>query len=155
MARPNERHLQNPGLRGGGRSSPRAAGALPTPNHIEYFVDGDGGRPNPALIAGSEELAKQISGMPPSQLRRFYGEVASIARQDEMSAEAILTHMALMKAKVAYTLGRRTKEDDFPDAFVQFVFDHAASVQNWTGFQEFRRIFEAVVAFHRFYGKNE
>ncbi|WP_178133240.1 type III-A CRISPR-associated protein Csm2 [Vineibacter terrae] len=121
---------------------------MPKPDDIRYFVDADRRRPNAALVGEqAEELAQSIAATPASQIRRFYGDVLAIGRRSGISDEAICTQMALLKAKAAYASGRK----QIPRELLKFFVSHAAAVTDRTSYEAFRRVFEAVIAYHKFY----
>jgi CRISPR-associated protein Csm2 len=88
-------------------------------------------------------------------MRRFYDEVGLIERRvppdGDPDPAAIQAQMVLMKARAAHAFRRRGKAENFPHELLQFFVDHAAAVQDARDLGAFRRIFEAVVAYHRFY----
>jgi len=55
----------------------------------------------------------------------------------------------MFKAKALYAEKRKVS----PRAFTQFIFDHTASIHDMKDFQAFVKVFEAVVAFHRYFSK--
>jgi CRISPR-associated protein Csm2 len=95
---------------------------------------------------------------------RFFDTVKAIERQIELRKGqnepadkaflAVRSQFAMLKAQVAYAKGRL--KGKMPDAFVQFIVDHVHSVGGSVEtFKDFVRHFEAVVAFHKYYGKEE
>jgi len=104
----------------------------------------------------AETVAKSFAyaDVKTSQLRRFYSDVAAFGRKIEAETktppEAIQAQMGLLKAKAVYTVGRGTVKSN---SFLQFFVDHAAAVRTKDDFNAFRRAFEAVIAYHKFYAK--
>ncbi|MBM3524461.1 MAG: type III-A CRISPR-associated protein Csm2 [Alphaproteobacteria bacterium] len=141
---------------GGARTSdPPPAARLPDPRPVTYFTD-RGRKALAADIVGdkADALARASASVPASQIRRFYGDVIGfdrrLAAERDLPADAVQAQMALLKAKAAYAF-RRARRDEFPDALLQFFVDHAASVKDREDFAAFRRAFEAVIAYHKFY----
>jgi CRISPR-associated protein Csm2 len=56
----------------------------------------------------------------------------------------------MFKAKAVYPEKRRVS----PRTFTEFIFNHMASFKDLKDFQAFLKVFKAVVAFHRFYAKD-
>jgi len=143
------------GVGPGGSAPQRAQREIPSPRIVEYFDRGDVKAPNPKLVgADAETMARSFAEVPASQLRRFYSDVAAFGRKLEaemnMPPEAIQAQMGLLKAKAVYTVGRGTVRNN---DFLQFFVDHAAAVKTRDDFRAFRRAFEAVIAYHKFYEK--
>lgn len=150
------------GRPGGQGGAPRV---VPTPRPVQYFeAAGSERRIRPELLdKEAEARAKELSNLAPSQLRRFYDHVQSIDRRLKLEAggagdkerEAAFARLRpellMLKAKAVYSRGRGT----IPEPLLQFVVDHTAAVKSAGDFEAFRRHFEAVVAFHGFYGKKE
>lgn len=148
----------------GGGTAPRPSGAsghdtaaMPRANTVTYFADRERKALNPSLVDSSADaLAQKIAQVPASQMRRFYGDVLALERRlatgGELPAEAIRAHMALLKAKAAYASKRAgSRPEQFPRELLEFFVDHAAAVTDRTDFDAFRRAFEAVIAYHKFY----
>lgn len=151
---------------GGGRrqdfSGPYGGGAgavaqLPTPKPLSYFKDPERKTFDPDLIdAKSAEWAQAFARLKTSQMRRFYDDFKAIERKI-MTGKDAETRAAnfkrdwpmvvMFKAKAAYAEKRGVS----PKEFTQFIFDHVASIKDLKDFQSFLKIFEAVVAFHKFY----
>ena len=139
---------------------------LPTPVIIPYFQGG-------VLISklvdeDAEGQAKKLADLPTSQLRRFYEHVTTLRRRDEVEegngvteAERFLhiePELRLLKAKAIYAYGRNKSQAKSREAYrelAQFFISHAASVKTIRDFQAFCRHFQAVVAFHKFFGKDK
>jgi CRISPR-associated protein Csm2 len=130
---------------------------MPQPRGVSYFADKDRKAIRPDLVGKlADELAQKTAAVPASQMRRFYGDVLSLDRRlvpgADLPAEAIQAHMALLKAKAAYAFKRAgSRRDQFPDELLQFFVDHAASVHDQQDFAAFRRVFEALIAYHKFH----
>jgi CRISPR-associated protein Csm2 len=144
---------------GGGRdaSAPRAElPALPRARPQAYFADPLRGAIRRELVEGeADALARVCAAVPAARLRAFLEDARAIARrappEDEPDPAAIQAQMALLKAKAALAFRRRGKAEEFPHELLQFFVDHAAGVQDARDLEAFRRILEAVSAYHRFY----
>ncbi len=143
------------GVREGG--GPRSElPALPRPNVPRYFADGPDGAIRRELLEGrADALARACAAVPAAQLQAFLEEVRAIGRrtppEEDPDAAAIQAQMALLKAKAALAFRRRGKPENFPHDLLQFFVDHAAGVRDARDLAAFRRILEAVSAYHRFY----
>lgn len=134
---------------------------------VEYFASkaNDGRRaPRAALFdTEAEDTAKKLAGIPASQLRRFFGAVMGVRRRLDLDAllgaEFIQAEMALLKARAAYTLARRKRgrdnQSEEQDELLAFFVRHARSVSDRPSFAAFMRHFEAVMAFHKVYEKEQ
>jgi CRISPR-associated protein Csm2 len=150
-----------------GRQSPgrgqqgRAARELPQPQTVKYF-EADGKTLRAELVdVEAEQLAWKLREVKPSQLRRFYDHVQSIERRLKLESAGgsqaaaafrrLKPELMMLKAKAAYAHGRGTITREL----LEFVVSHTASVKSVEDFQAFRLHFEAVVAFHGYYGEKE
>jgi CRISPR-associated protein Csm2 len=130
---------------------------------VEYFK---GGVLNAELLdEGAEKVAQQLGGVSPSQLRRFYEDVLSLSRRLALEAEGsgnearenafarLRPEFKMLRAKAVYTCGRAesNKQGDY-HALMQFFIDHTANVRSVQEFDAFCKHFQAVLAFHKFYG---
>lgn len=152
---------------GGGFNRPQGSqGGAPQiqPKPVKYF--GSDGVPDARLLdEDAERLAKDLAdeGLAPTQLRRFFEDVLVLRRrlEHEMinrgeSQEAVfqrlLPEFKMLKAKAYYA--KKRLRNKFPDKLIQFFVDHTSAVKNVADFGMFCKHFEAVVAFHRYYGKD-
>jgi CRISPR-associated protein Csm2 len=140
---------------GGGPPRPDLP-ALPRANPPRYFTDEARAAIRRDLLEDrADALARACAAVPASLMRRFYDEVGLIERRvppdGDPDPAAIQAQMVLMKARAAHAFRRRGKAENFPHELLQFFVDHAAAVQDARDLGAFRRIFEAVVAYHRFY----
>jgi CRISPR-associated protein Csm2 len=145
-----------------GRGQPGAAAReLPKPQPVKYF-EADGKTLRAALLdAEAEQWAQKLQRVKPSQLRRFYDHVLSIERRLKLESgggsqataafNRLKPELMMLKAKAAYAQGRGT----ITKPLLEFVLNHTASVKSVEDFQAFRLHFEAVVAFHGYYGEKE
>lgn len=138
---------------------------LPTPKPLNYYSDPDKKRLRPELL---DDYAIEKAGdfiphktkdakenLKTTQMRRFYDELKAIERKimsgDTQTQQANFErdrHLIVMfKAKAVYAERRGVA----PKAFTQFIFDHVASINNLDDFKGFLKVFEAVVAFHKFF----
>lgn len=147
------------GYRGGSGTTPEKRPALAP---VQYFDDK--GNLRVALVdEEADEQAQQISEMAPSQVRRYYGEVLSIRRRLEHEAGStqsesreevfarLRAEFKMLKAKAFYAKERSPAV--FPDAMRDFIERHTAAVKTVKDFEAFCKHFEAVVAFHKVYGR--
>ena len=130
-----------------------ASDRIPLPQPVNYFDDpSQKKKPNKNLVStDAERLAQDIKEVPASQIRRYYADVTTLARRidldENLTSEAIQSQMLLLKAKAVYG----QKRLKLPDAFLQFFVDHGHAVKDKADFREFHRMFEAVIAYHKFY----
>lgn len=160
MPAPNRTFSRQSGHFGEGRGETRQ-NALPTPKVIEYFEDAGKQKINPAWVdREAQEWAQSFKGLKATQMRRFYDDLKAIerkvllgkdlqARQSNFERDRAL--LMMFKAKAAYAEKRQVS----PRAFTQFIFDHMESIKDLKDFQAFIKIFEAVVAFHRFFAEEK
>jgi CRISPR-associated protein Csm2 len=139
----------------------RQARELPKPNNVRYFDDK--GRLDPDLMdKEAAETAQALKHVKTTQLRRFYDDVNNLQRRlgaekahgvsENDAFEALRADFKMLKAKATYAHGR--SDQTFPQAFLQFVYDHVHSVKTARDFRAFCKHFQAVVAFHKFYAKD-
>lgn len=101
-------------------------------------------------LATGEEKNK-IKPMTTSQLRRFFGEVKRI----EMQAEVNLADVAMLNPLLAYAVGRDTNKTAikmFQEEMSKAISEIRYNETYKEDFKNFVNIFEAVVAYHKFYG---
>lgn len=136
------------------------------PQPVTYF--GAEGQIRPELLDGeAREFAKTLAGkINKTQLRRYYNDVVNLQRRLELLAQRIQApdsreqafnrlraEFKMLKAKAHYANGRSKKT--FPDELLQFFVNHTHAVNTARDFDAFCRHFQAVVAFHEYYGKEE
>jgi CRISPR-associated protein Csm2 len=156
---------------GGGRRQdypgPRSGGApavaqLPTPKPLIYFKDSEKKVLDTNLIdTKADEWAVAFGAkLKASQMRRFYDDLKAIERKimTGKSFQALEANfkrdwpmVVMFKAKAAYAEKRGVS----PREFTQFIFDHVASIKDLKDFKAFLKVFEAVVAFHKFHSEKE
>ena len=96
-------------------------------------------------------LSKKLST---SQIRNIYGEVKRMREFDK-------NRLNLLRAKLAYTAGRHGDKDRRtgklvgPIVDLQEVLDEALKKVNEETFENFKNFFEAILAYHRYYGGKE
>jgi CRISPR-associated protein Csm2 len=130
---------------------------LPIPKTITYYRDG---KLVPELMdKEAEAMAQRLAQVTTTQLRRFYEDVLNLRQRlplEPQKAEAVFEELRadfkMLKAKAVYANGRSAKT--FPQELLQFFIDHVHSVENARDFEAFCKHFQAVVAFHKFYGKD-
>ncbi|HXG31808.1 MAG TPA: type III-A CRISPR-associated protein Csm2 [Bryobacteraceae bacterium] len=132
---------------------------------IEYFEAGGSQIRTELLDQEAERVARELSDVAKSQLRRFYNHVQAIDRKlrlearggSEKEREAVFARLRpellMLKAKAFYARGRPS--NPIPAALLEFIAVRTDSVKTVRDFEAFRRHFEAVVAFHNFYGRKE
>jgi CRISPR-associated protein Csm2 len=143
---------------GGNPSEPKS---LPTPQPVIYF------QPDGSLVAAlmdsqAEDLAQRLSQVTTTQLRRFYDDVLTLrqrlaaeqrqGRDKEAVFNDLRADFKMLKAKAVYAHGR--SEKTMPRPLLQFFINHVAAVNSARDFEAFCKHFQAVVAFHKFYGDN-
>lgn len=114
-------------------------------------------KPGPGFLdADARAQAERFAGLAQSQLRRFYGMVTGFKRRLELDSDARLgndevqAQMAYLKAAAAYAAMRNQ-----PPELAEFFIRHANSVRTRGHFERFCRHFEAVVAYHKVFGKEK
>ncbi|MDY6833112.1 MAG: type III-A CRISPR-associated protein Csm2 [Thermodesulfobacteriota bacterium] len=170
MVQPNRNSGYKPhGQQGAGRpsyggQSPTAQ--LPTPVPLNYYSDPDKKQPRADLLDDyAREIADRLvpiknkddkENLKATQMRRFYDELKAIERkimsgkdlqEQQANFERDRALIVMFKAKAVYAEKRKVA----PRAFTQFIFDHVASIKDLADFKGFLKVFEAVVAFHKFY----
>lgn len=85
----------------------------------------------------------KVSKLTTSQLRKFFGEVK---RQQMVGYDE--TDFVLLKPKLAYAVGRADKNSKIRD-FYDVIANAMDLVTNETEFQNFIKVFEAIVAYHK------
>lgn len=159
---PHQTRHQNHGRPDQGRSRDRQGGnvrSLPEPNRVTYFKDSAKKILDPTLVdQTARDNAESFVKLKPTQMRRFYDEFKAIERKIDMGKdlqerqanfERDRALIMMFKAKAAYAERRGVA----PREFTQFIFDHMASIESLEDFRAFLKVFEAVVAFHRFYSQ--
>ena len=153
--RPHTQHF------GGNRQPKRAENnQLPESHPVSFFKDSPAKKQiDPILLdKRASDLAASFKKLKTTQMRRFYDELKAIERKvfmgkDAQTQEANFQNdramIVLFKAKAVYSEKRLVS----PRAFTQFIFDHIDSIKDARDFQAFLKVFEAVVAFHRFFSE--
>lgn len=166
MPQPNRRPEYARGSHGGGQQYQAPGGdQLPTPRLLHYYLDTEKRKLDPSLVDEKAiEWARSFISDPKlplksTQMRRFYDEIKAIERkiqtgkdiqEQQARFERDRALVMMFKAKAVYAEKRKVA----PREFTQFIFDHMASIKDLLDFQAFIKVFEAVVAFHRFYAKD-
>ncbi len=144
---------------GPGGPPPRS---IPQPTKVAYY-EGEKLRPD-LLDTEAESWARRLDRVSPSQLRRFYDDVTNLRQRvlaatrsrgltAEQAFEDLRADFKMLKAKAVYAHGRSDKT--FPQELLQFFIDHVHSVATARDFDAFCKHFQAVLAFHKFYGKEQ
>jgi CRISPR-associated protein Csm2 len=111
------------------------------------------------MIALCQKLGEDLkkNDVSSSQLRNIYGEIMRIKLK---GLTKNLTDFYLLKPKVAYNAYRLQKEYQkkfFKEEFLDKVFNKAydeviKSDNKETAFDNFQKFFEAILAYHKYYG---
>jgi CRISPR-associated protein Csm2 len=144
---------------GPGGPPPRS---IPQARDVVYY-EGEKLRPE-LLDTEAESWARDLHQVAPSQLRRFYDDVTNLRQRllaatrsrglsPEQAFEELRADFKMLKAKAVYAHGRSDKT--FPHELLQFFIDHVHSVATARDFDAFCKHFQAVLAFHKFYGKEQ
>ncbi|MEW6667556.1 MAG: type III-A CRISPR-associated protein Csm2 [Thermodesulfobacteriota bacterium] len=139
---------------------------LPQGKTMSYFLDDEKKQLDDSLLdeqarKWAQSFVENPRGKPlkTTQMRRFYDELKAIERKivsgkDEAERELNFKRdkalVTMFKAKAVYA----QKRDVSPAEFTQFIFDHVASIKDLKDLKAFLKVFEAVVAFHKFYAKD-
>lgn len=110
------------------------------------FAEGFGtylGRDEFNGISRNGKPQKSATKLTTSQLRKFFGEVK---RQQMVGYKE--TDFILLKPKLAYAVGRAEKNSKIRD-FYEVMAAAIDLVSNQDEFQNFIKIFEAIVAYHK------
>ncbi len=154
-------HKSTPGHQGTGRQQQggqNPAPQLPMPKPLAYFSDPEKKRLKPELVddqarKNAEDFKDLLKA---TQMRRFYDDMKAIERkimagkdikEQQANFERDRALIVMFKAKAVYAEKRKVA----PRAFTQFIFDHVASIKDLDDFKGFLKVFEAVVAFHKFF----
>lgn len=159
MANHQQQHGR-PSQGGRGGQQPGTVDQLPVASPLKYHTDEAKKRLKPELVDEQAlEWARGFADLKSAQMRRFYDEFKAIERkilrgkdlqEQQNNFERDKALIMMFKAKAVYAEKRRVS----PRAFTKFIFDHIASIKDLRDFQAFIKVFEAVVAFHRFYAKD-
>jgi len=145
-----------------GRGGQQSTGAdrLPDPQPVRYHSDDAKKQLKPELVDDEAHgWARRFSDLKSTQMRRFYDEFKAIERkilsgrdlqEQEANFQRDRALIMMFKAKAVYAEKRRVS----PPAFTEFIFNHMASIKDLRDFQAFIKVFEAVVAYHRYYAKD-
>lgn len=152
-----------PAPRQAGQKSSGQARADVQPRPVVYF-DGRSVRPE-LLDEEARKLAKEISSVKTTQLRRFYNSVVQLQRRldqlaekqpgpnaREAAFEQLRAEFKLLKARAHYAHAR--SKQMFPSRLLQFFVDHTHAVKTARDFDAFCQHFQAVVGFHQYYGED-
>lgn len=151
----------------GARVNPQNQGRTEVqPQPVQYFGQDRQIRPQ-LLDDEARDFARKLAGkVNKTQLRRYYNEVVNFQRRLDLMAEQLQgpdrrqqafarlrADFLMLKAKAHYANGRSKRT--FPDELLQFFVNHTHAVKNVNDFDAFCRHFQAVVAFHEYFGKEE
>jgi CRISPR-associated protein Csm2 len=140
------------GQEGGSSRADRVKAALRSSDRVGYL---SAEKPGPEFLdEGARSQAEKFERLPPSQLRRFYGMATDFKRRLELDTDGrigdteVQAQMAHLKASAAYAAMRNQ-----PEELVRFFTVHANSVHTPAHYRTFCRHFEAVVAYHKVFGR--
>jgi CRISPR-associated protein Csm2 len=137
---------------------------LPQGTSMPYFRDAGKQQLDDRLLderarQWAQSFAQARKPLKTTQMRRFYDELKAIQRKillgrDQAEREANFQRdkalVTMFKAKAVYAQNREVS----PPEFTQFIFDHVASIKDLKDFNAFLKVFEAVVAFHKFFARD-
>lgn len=112
-------------------------------------------RKNPEIFdTQAEAWARRIQGTNINQVRGFYNEVLTLwdlaqREKPELFGETALPLVKMLRPRAYYSKVRGHIHDDF----FHFIETGAQRVSNLEDFKNFRMVFEAVVAFHKYYAE--
>jgi len=141
----------------GGPANPGAnvgAKTAPQPGAIVRYRDDDGILRRSLLDDEAQDAARALGQISHTQIRRFFAQVVAIKRRMEVDFAVrdgeILAQAAFLKASSYYAAARSRDNEPVKD----FVVKHVDTIKARQDFLDFHRHFEAVVAFHRYFGKD-
>jgi len=141
-----------PGPGGPGRPAPTVdQGRL-----RRILVDGD----DEELVKFADEVGRRLKdeGLRASQVRRFFAEVRRLGDEARVSGQTdglgrIFRRLNLLRPKLAYQTGRNIagmgQLRDVLDPAIQLVIEDRSKPDRLVRFVE---LFEAILAYHKFYG---
>lgn len=107
-----------------------------------------------------KELAKKLTT---SQIRKFFGEVKRIENKSKDADKEISTDIAMLKPLLFYTLGRALDNNASKEGVQLFatsisnIVEAVLENKNFVvqRFRNFVKIFESIVAYHKYYEKSK
>jgi CRISPR-associated protein Csm2 len=133
-----------------GSPAERVKGILRSTDGVAYVSAANPGAD--FLDRDAQRQAEDFRELHTAQLRRFYGMATAFRRRLEidhtLSDDDVQAQMAYLKAAGAYAAMRGQ-----PEELPRFFTKHANSVKTRAQFQRFCRHFEAVVAYHKVFGR--
>ena len=119
-------------------------------------------------IEWTEKLGKELAAkkLTTSQIRKFFGEVKRIENKSKDADKEISTDIAMLKPLLFYTLGRALDNNASRES-KEGVQLFATSISNIVEavlenknfvvqrFRNFVKIFESIVAYHKYYEKSK
>lgn len=135
-------------------------GTYPNQKFVKSWISQDITR---EVVEWAESFGKYLSednALTTGQLRKFYGEVKRIeANPDNLSSKIVM-----LKPLLAYAVGRDKKGEGNKTKIKEFAEEMQKGVDAVLDgnekdikarYNHFVKIFEAVVAYHKFYGKEK
>lgn len=99
---------------------------------------------------------EKVDPLTTSQLRRFFGNLKKIEADNTFSEVIPQTDIIMLIPQLAYAVGRaKNREKDRIGDFYQqakLAIEAIPSANNREAFKNFVKLFEAIVAYHKFYG---
>ncbi|WP_322488527.1 type III-A CRISPR-associated protein Csm2 [Chloroflexus sp.] len=125
--------------------------------HLKKIIGGDSPDAIELLIEEADRLGKALQkDLTTSQIRNIFGEVRSIEQEVRVGTEklplSVQRRLLMLKPKMAYQVGRFTNNRGLK-ALVETLSTAIDLVGDDVGrFHTFVDLFEAILAYHRFYG---
>lgn len=108
-----------------------------------------------AVISAADKFAEYLTSgkdgikLTTSQLRKFYGEVKRMQLNGYDDSDN--SEFKLLKPKLAYAVGRRQNKDNKIKDLYEIISSAIDQVHNKTDFDNFIKMFEAIVAYHKYH----
>jgi len=147
----------NPGYRGGDERGPREPEATLDTSGIRFGEEISATLYSDVAERAAQQVAQQIGGHDVNkgtQLRRFYDELVMLqgkvgGSEERFAAQAPFVQM--LKAKVAYAMGRKKVDANF-DRLLRHVVDQ---IKDPSTFGQAKLFMEAFMAFYKVHGPND
>ncbi len=116
---------------------------LQNPN-VDWLRDGIDGE----AINWAQKAGKHFKYMTTSQIRKFFGEV----RRIQGGFDRYKSDIPMLRAQLAYAAGRNKNVKPFQKTFEPMLVEVG---QDKARFNNFVKLLEATVAYHKYYGGKE
>lgn len=102
------------------------------------------------LVENAEKFGKYLgkNGLTTSQIRNIFSDVKKLG-----SYEKSKTELLLLRPKLAYVAGRHGKRTRVIKDLQEVIDTCIKQVKDKNSFKNFRDFFEAILAYHKYYGK--